>query len=327
MRIAVTGSIAIDHLMTFPGRFTDQLLADQLDKVSLSFLVDGMDVRQGGVAANIAYGLGVLGQDPVLVGGAGADFDGHRPRLKEHGVDTDAVLVSATRQTARFLCLTDQDMNQIAAFYPGAMAEAADIRLGAVAEAAGGLDLVLVSPNDPKAMTGHTQECRELGIPFAADPSQQLASLSREQTRGLVEGAAWLFTNEYEAALVRERTGWSERQVLERVGAWVTTLGAQGVRIARRDTGDEVVPAVPCAAPVDPTGVGDAFRAGFLAGLAQRLRPGAAARLGCALATTALGSTGPQEYTVTARDLSRALASRYGDAAAAEAGAVLERVR
>nr|QDG00818.1 putative adenosine kinase [Streptomyces griseus] len=289
--------------------------------------MDGMDVRRGGVAANIAYGLGVLGQGPVLVGGAGADFGDYRLRLKEHGVDTEAVLVSATRQTARFLCLTDQDMNQIAAFYPGAMSEAADIRLRAVAESVGGLDLVLVSPNDPGAMVTHTEECRELGIPFAADPSQQLASLSGQQTRGLVEGAAWLFTNEYEAALVRERTGWSEQQVLERVGAWVITLGAQGVRVARRGAEPEVVPAVPCAAPVDPTGVGDAFRAGFLAGLAQQLSTGAAARLGCALATTALGFTGPQEYAITSERLSQALASAYGGAAVVEAAPVLERMR
>ncbi|MFF8828534.1 carbohydrate kinase family protein [Streptomyces sp. NPDC015131] len=317
MRIAVTGSIATDHLMVFPGSFADQLLADSLDKISLSFLVDGLEVRRGGVAANIAYGLGGFGLAPVLVGAVGDDFAEYRVRLKEHGVDTDAVHVSTSRQTARFSCVTDRDMNQIAAFYAGAMSEARDIRIARVAEYAGGLDLVLVAPNDPEAMLRHTADCRDLGIPFAADPSQQLATLTGPQIVRLVRGARWLFTNEYEAALLLERTGWDRADVLREVGAWVTTLGADGVRVERDGETPLVVPAVPVRAAADPTGVGDAFRAGFLAATARGLPAEAAARLGCALATTVLETVGPQEYEVDPGALLAGIEAAYGAEAAA----------
>lgn len=170
MRIAVTGSIATDHLMVFPGRFADQLIADQLAHVSLSFLVDDLEVRRGGVAANIAFGLGSLGLDPLLVGAVGSDFATYEVWLKEHGVDTGAVRVSDERQTARFSCITDRDDNQIAAFYAGAMAEAREIDLTAEAARAGGVGFVLVAPDDPAAMLRHTAACRTLGVPFAADP-------------------------------------------------------------------------------------------------------------------------------------------------------------
>ncbi|MFG2833335.1 carbohydrate kinase family protein [Streptomyces sp. NPDC048434] len=316
MRIAVSGSIATDHLMAFPGRFTDQLLPDQLAKLSLSFLVDALDVRRGGAAANIAYGLGVLGLNPVLVGAVGDDFAEYRVWLKDHGVDTDVVHVSATRQTARFLSLTDRDLNQIAAFYAGAMTEARDLGIPQVVQHTGGLDLVLVSPNDPEAMLRHTAECRAAGIPFAADPSQQLASLDGAQVRELVDGARWLFTNEYEAALLLERTGWQRQDVLRRAGTWVTTLGADGVRIDRDGAEPCRVPAVPAGATADPTGAGDAFRAGFLAATSRGLQPAAAAQLGCALATAALRTTGPQEYDARPAGLLADLTTAYGPGAA-----------
>lgn len=157
MRIAVTGSIATDHLMAFPGRFSDQLIADQLENVSLSFLVEQLDIRRGGVAANIAIGLARLGLRPILVGAVGADFDGYRLWLERHGVDTKSVHVSQTRHTARFLCTTDRAQNQIASFYAGAMVEAREIELWAVADRTGGLDLVVIGPNDPEAMLSHTR--------------------------------------------------------------------------------------------------------------------------------------------------------------------------
>src|SRR4051794_13312558 len=168
MRVLVTGSIATDHLMSFPGRFADQLLPDQLDRISLSFLVEDLDVRRGGAAANIAFGLAVLGLHPVLVGAVGDDFADYRAWLDEHGVDTASVHVSETLHTARFVCTTDRDQCQIGSFYPGAMSEAREIALAPVAERVGGVDLVLVSPNDPVAMARHTEESRTLGIPFAA---------------------------------------------------------------------------------------------------------------------------------------------------------------
>lgn len=316
MRIAVTGSIATDHLMVYPGRFTEQLVPEQLEKVSLSFLADRLDVRWGGVAANIAVGLARLRFTPLLVGAAGTDFADHRRRLEADGVDTGLVLVSDHLHTARFVCTTDADQNQIATFYPGAMTQARFISLEPALRRLGGLDLVLIGADDPEAMVRHTEECRRLGVPFAADPSQQLARLDPDAVRTLVDGARYLFTNAYEAALLQRRTGWDRSDVLDRVGTWITTLGADGVVVARRGLPDLRVPAVPTERPLDPTGVGDAFRAGFLAGTAWGGPPQSAAQLGCALATVVLESTGTQQYEVSVADLTDRVAGAYGREAA-----------
>lgn len=315
MRTAITGSIATDHLMTFPGRFAEQLLPDQLDRVSLSFLVDGLVVRRGGVAANICYGMAQLGARPLLVGAVGTDFDGYRGWLEAHGVDTSGVLVSSSAHTARFVCTTDRDQNQIASFYPGAMSEARNIQLAGLHGSGGGIDLVLVGPNDPAAMLRHTDECRSLGITFAADPGQQLTSLDGAQIASLVEGAAYLFTNEYERALLLDKTGWSEEELLARVGVSLTTLGAAGVVIESAAGQLAKVPAATEAAKADPTGVGDAFRAGYLSGLAWRLDHTSAAQVGCLLAAIVLESVGTQEYEVDARQFLSRLAADYGPAA------------
>ncbi|MFD6169475.1 carbohydrate kinase family protein [Streptomyces coeruleorubidus] len=317
MRIAVTGSIATDHLMSFPGSFTDQLLADRLDRVSLSFLADRLEIRRGGVAANISFGLGLLGMRPVLVGAVGGDFEPYRIWLKQHGVDTDSVLVSAEQHTARFVCTTDRMQNQIATFYAGAMAEARRIDLRTVVERVGRLGLVMVSPDDPAAMLRHTRACRSLGIPFASDPSQQLARLSRNDVLELIDGARWLFTNEYEAALLQDRTGLTASEILRRVGCWVTTHGAAGVRIRREGRQALAVPAVEVAGVVDPTGVGDAFRAGFLAGAAWGVPEKCAAQLGCVLAATVLDYVGTQEYRLYRDALLARLRSTYGVGCAA----------
>ncbi|WP_042409723.1 carbohydrate kinase family protein [Streptacidiphilus carbonis] len=320
MRIATTGSIATDHLFVFPGRFTEQFVADRQEHVSLSFLADTMEVRRGGVAANIALGLGRLGLSPVLVGAVGTDFAEYQVWLKEQGVDTDSVLVSEHQQTARFVCTTDAAQNQIATFYSGAMAEARRIDLGAVADRVGGLDLVLVSPNDPEAMLRHTRDSRRLGIPFAADPSQQLPRLDRDEVRELIDGSAMLFANEYESVLLQERSGWTEQQVLGRTGAWITTRGAAGARIQQVGVPTVEVDAVPAARVADPTGGGDAFRAGYLAALADGLGPERCAQLGCALAAVVLETVGTQEYLLDHDDLSARLRAAYGPEAAAETG-------
>jgi adenosine kinase len=191
MQIAVTGSIATDHLMQFPGRFTDSLVDGKLETVSLSFLADQLDIHRGGVAANISFTLGRLGMTPILVGAVGADFDvDYRPWLEQHGVDTKSVYVSSTHHTARFVCTTDQAQNQIATFYAGAMMEAGRIELKPIEDRVGRLDLVVIAPNDPAAMLAHTDECRANGYPFAADVSQQLALMEGEEQGAL--GAAML---------------------------------------------------------------------------------------------------------------------------------------
>ena len=319
MRIAVTGSIATDHLMTFPGKFSDQLIADKLDKVSLSFLVDELAIRRGGVAANIAFGLGVLGLRPLLVGAVGADFEDYRHWLEDHGVRTAGVRESLLRHTARFVCTTDVDGNQIGSFYAGAMAEDADIRIAPLAEEHGGIDLVLIGAGDPGAMVAHTAECREAGLKFVADPSQQLARiLGDEQVRALVDGADYLFGNEYEEALIERKSGWGSAEMLARVGVRITTLGPDGARIDQHGQAPVTVPAVPDAKPVDPTGSGDAFRSGFLAAIAWGLSLERAAQLGNLLAVHALEATGPQEYNLKPGPLADRFAAAYGDTAAAE---------
>jgi adenosine kinase len=314
MRIAVSGSIATDHLMTYAGRFAEQLLPDQLASISVSFLVDDLDVRRGGVAANICFGLGNLGLSPLMVGAVGADFGEYRDWLERHGVDTSGVRVSETRHTARFVCTTDTDQNQIASFYPGAMAESAQIDLGTL----GQLDLVLISPNAPDAMVAHAAYCRDNGVPFAADPSQQLASLDSAAIMTLLDGAQILFCNAYEAALLESKTGMSAEQVLAAVGTRVTTHGADGVLIEQNGQDELRVGVVPADKIVDPTGVGDAFRAGFLAGRSWDLSLERGAQLGSLLATRCLESLGPQEYTLDAAAARSKLATAYGEDAAAE---------
>ena len=314
MRITVTGSIATDYLMTFPGRFAEQLVADQLDRVSLSFLVDELEVRRGGVAANIAFGLGQLGLTPLLVGAVGQDFDtDYRAWLRRHGVDCSGVHVSELKHTARFLCTTDLDQNQMASFYTGAMEEARFIELAPIADRVGGLDLVVISPNDPEAMLRHTDECRQLGWAFMADPGQQLARMDGPQVRRLIDGAAYLITNDYERTLLETKTGWESDEILGRVGVRITTRGPKGCLIERRDGSSFEVPAAPEQRREDPTGVGDAFRAGFLAGLAWRLPLRRSAEVGSLVATFVLEHIGTQEYELVSEVFVERLREVFGD--------------
>jgi adenosine kinase len=322
MRIAVTGSIATDHLMTFKGRFTDSFIAGHLERVSLSFLADGLTVHRGGVGANIALGLARVGLSPVLVGAAGFDFAEYRSELERAGVDCSGVHVSATQYTARFVCTTDTEQNQIATFYPGAMSEARGISLTSL----GRFDFTLIGADDPEAMLRHTDACRDSGFPFAADPSQQLARLEGTTIRKLVDGAAYLFTNAYERVLLCEKTGWSERDVLDHVGHWITTFGRDGAQIERLGDPTVRIPVVPAVQEVDPTGVGDGFRVGVLAGLAWNLPLERAAQVGCAVATRVLGVSGPQDYSLDRGGLLEDLGRVYGVAAATDVEPHLLRV-
>lgn len=314
--IAVTGSIATDHLMRFPGRFAEQLLAEHLQKVSLSFLVDDLVLKRGGVAGNMAYAIGILGGDATLVGAVGSDFDDYRQWLESSGVDTAHVLVSDSAYTARFVCTTDEDMAQIASFYPGAMSEARNISLENVVSQTGTPDLVIIGANDPDAMFLHTEECRKLGLAFAADPSQQLARLNREEIRRLIDGATYLFTNDYEWDLLLQKSGWSEAEVMNQIGLRVTTLGPKGVDLVGSDGTFVHVGVVPETHQSDPTGIGDAFRAGFLTGRSAGLSLERSAQLASMVATLVLEAPGPQEWTW---DKAAALV-RIGEAYGAEAG-------
>lgn len=323
MTIAVTGSIATDHLMKFPGKFSEQLLPEHLQKVSLSFLVDDLVIHRGGVAGNMAFAIGVLGGDAALIGAVGKDFDDYRGWLTDHGVNTDNVLVSESAYTARFVCTTDEAMAQIASFYPGAMSEARNIDLAEVVKRSGTPELVIVGANDPDAMFRHTEECRALGLAFAADPSQQLARLDGEQIRSLIEGATYLFTNDYEWDLLLQKSGLSEAQVMSQITLRVTTLGEKGVDIVGSDGTFVHVGIVPETHQADPTGIGDAFRAGFLTGRAAGLSLERSAQLASMVATLVLEATGPQEWSWDRDAAVKRLTDAYGAEAGADIGAAI----
>src|SRR3954451_7822634 len=316
MSVVVTGSIATDHLMTFPGRFAEQFVEGQMENVSLSFLVDDLVQHRGGAGANMAYGLGLLGLKLVLVGAVGSDFADYEAWLNRHGMDTGSVRWSELKHTSRFVCTTDTANNQIASFYSGAMSEASEIELAPVAKRVGSLDLVVIGPNDPTAMVRHTQECRQAGYAFAADPSQQLAWADGEMIRNLVDGADLLFTNEYESHLLQQKTGWDVDEVLSRVGTWITTRAAEGILVRQADADPISVIAVPETKPVEPTGGGDALRAGFIAGRMWGLSMERATQLGSAVATAAVEVIGTQEYDLPKGGFLARFAEAFGADAA-----------
>jgi len=316
MRVGVAGSVGRDHLMTFPGKFTDSLVAGSLDKVSLSFLVDGLDIRRGGCAANIAFGMGVLGLNPILIAAVGKDFVDYGAWLTRHGVDTSHVLVSETLNTALYMVTTDTELNQIASFFPGAMSEARDIELQPIMDKTGTLDLLVISPDDPEAMLRHSEIARDQKIPFAADPSQQMARMEGAEIRRLIEGASYLFLNEYELALASQKTGWSDAEILDQVEVRVVTLGSQGAKVEEKGK-DTIVVGVPQEiAKIDPTGVGDSFRSGFIAGLAWGLNHERCAQLGSMLATYVIETKGTQEYRFTREEFISRFQEAYGESAA-----------
>jgi adenosine kinase len=318
MKIGVAGSVGLDHLMTFSGKFTDSFVAGSLEKVSLSFLVDSLDVRRGGCAANICYGMGVLGLNPVLIAAVGKDWADYEAWLSRHGVDTSHALVSTTLYTAHFMVTTDDDLNQIASFFPGAMSEARNIELAPIMEKTGRFDMVVISPDDPEAMLHHSDVCRSEGIAFAADPSQQMARMSGEEIKLLIDGASYLFLNEYELALAIQKTGWSDREILEHVKIRVVTLGSKGAKVESA-AGEFVQVGVPQEkSKTDPTGVGDSFRSGFIAGLAWGLSHERCAQLGSLIATYVIETMGTQEYRFTSAEFLARFEGAYGADAAAE---------
>lgn len=324
MSLLIAGSIATDHLMTFQGKFEDSLVVEQLDKLSVSFLVEDLEIRRGGIAPNICFGLGQLGLRPTLVGAAGEDFADYRSWLERHGVDCDSVHISESKHTARFVCTTDTTMAQFASFYPGAMSEARLIELGPIVDRVGQPDYVLIGADDPEGMLRHTDECRQRGYRFIADPSQQLAFGEGDLIRQLIEGATILFSNEYESHLIQSKTGWSAEDILDRVGTQVITLGANGVRIVGCDQETVEVAAAKGVHAVEPTGVGDAFRAGFLAAVDWGLSHERAAQVGCTLAAYVVETVGTQEYTFTPEQFRARVEDSYGSDAAAEIGSYLK---
>ena len=294
MKIAITGSVAYDYIMSYPGEFKEMLIADQLDKISVSFLVDSMSRHRGGVATNIAYTLALLGETPILVAAAGNDFTEFGNTLSDVGVDLSGVVVQNDVHTASFFVTTDRDNNQIATFYAGAMARAGEVTLAGVLKDP--VDLVVISPNDPVAMDQYVSECNAGGTPYLYDPSQQVARTDGETLKRGVSGATMLIVNEYEYSALQNKTGLTHENMAAMVETIIVTFGEQGAMIYTQD-GETQIPAVSPDNIVDPTGVGDAFRSGLLKGIANDWPLELSAKVGALAATYVLEQLGTQNHS------------------------------
>ena len=308
MNIVVTGSIAYDYLMSFPGKFTEHFLAEHMNRISLSFLVDTMDKRRGGCAPNIAYTLALLGGRPLLMATAGEDFGDYRQWLDSTGVDTSQVRQIPGKFCASFFCSTDVDNNQIASFYTGAMADAGQLSFRSVKDCG----LAIIAPNDPRAMVQYAEECRVLGIPFIFDPGQQCARMEGSELREGITGATIVIVNDYELELLRQKTGMSESDILVVAKTLIVTRGEHGSSIITAD-GQVNVPAVTPARIVDPTGVGDAFRGGLMRGIALGLSYEDSARMGSVAATYALEHMGGLSHAYTWDEFKARYREHFGE--------------
>lgn len=295
MDIIITGSIAYDYLMTFPGYFRDHLLPDKLDQISLSLLVDSMVRQRGGIAPNIAYTLALLGERPQVMATVGNDFVEYRAFLENVGVDTSLIKVIPGDFTASCFINTDLDNAQLVSFYPGAMSKAGELTFLDLETLP---DLVVISPNSPEAMIQYPAECQELGVPYLYDPSQQIPRMNGQELRKGVEGADSLMVNDYELGMIQNQTGMSETGIRKNLRFMVVTRGAEGATIYVQ--GQEFhTPVVPPKEIVDPTGVGDAFRGGFLTGLSRGFDWEICGKMGALAATYCLESKGTQEHHFT----------------------------
>lgn len=310
MDIVVTGSVAFDYLMTFPGYFQEQILPDRLESISLSFLVDSMVRERGGIAPNIAYNLALLGERPRILASVGEDFADYRSWLENKGIDTRAMKVIPGEFTASFFATTDRANAQIASFYPGAMAQAASLSLAELGKPAP--DLVIISPNDPAAMEKYIREAVQLGIPYLYDPSQQVLRFEGDDLKQGISTAYALFVNDYEYGLIQKKTGLSETDLLELVRLMVVTRGENGSTIFA-DGDMYQVPIIPPNQIVDPTGVGDAFRGGFIAGWSHSLDWETCGMMGAMAATYCLEQKGTQNHTYTAVEYVTRLRTYYND--------------
>lgn len=309
MDILLTGSVAYDYLMTFPGLFKEQILPERLSSISLSFLVDSMSKQRGGVAPNIAYGMALLGEKPRVMATVGEDFGDYRTWLDSKGVDTSLMKVVPGLFTASFFATTDQASAQIASFYPGAMGVAATQSLKDLSSKP---ELVVVSPNAPDAMMKFCSESRELDIPYLYDPGQQVLRLEGNELARDMEGASFLFCNDYEFGLISKKTGWSLDQILDHVKVLVITRGKDGADLYVG--GDSVhIPTVPENEIVDPTGVGDAFRGGFLVGYSQGFDWKLCGEIGSLAAVYCLEQRGPQSHAYTKKEFVERFRKHFND--------------
>ena len=308
MKIIITGSIAYDYLMSFPGKFTEHILPEHLARLSVSFLVDTMEKRRGGCAPNIAYTLALLGERPFLMATAGEDFGDYRQWLDAAGIDTSLVKQIPGKFTASFFCSTDEVNNQIASFYTGSMANAAELSFRTVADCG----LAIIAPNDPAAMVQYAEECRTIGIPYIFDPGQQCARMSGDELAEGASGATIVICNDYEFELFGQKTGMREADVLARASALIVTRGEHGCSVYTSGGVRVDVSAVAPHRIVDPTGVGDAFRGGLMKGLALGLPYESCARFGSVAAAYALEHLGGQSHAYTWSEFQTRYEAHFG---------------
>jgi adenosine kinase len=309
MDILLTGSVAYDYLMTFPGLFKEQILPERLEKISLSFLVDSMSRQRGGIAPNIAYTMALLGEHPRIMATVGEDFTDYRAFLEDAGVDTDLMEVIPGLFTASFFATTDQSNAQLASFYPGAMGVAAK---QSVLQVKPRPELVIVSPNAPEAMTKFAEECRQSAIPYLYDPSQQILRLEGNELARDMDGAQFLFVNDYEFGLISKKTGWDLMEMLQHVKVLVVTRGKDGADLYT-NAEQIFIPTVPENCIVDPTGVGDAFRGGFLVGYAHSFEWKLCGEIGSLAAVYCLEKKGPQNHIYTRAEFIQRFREHFDD--------------
>ena len=312
MSVLITGSIAYDYIMVFPGYFKEHILPEKIENISVSFLVDSMKRQRGGVATNIAYNLALLGERPRIMATVGQDFAEYREWLEANGVDTSAIVAIPDDYTASFFVSTDHQQNQIAMFYTGAMAHAH--KLSFKEHARGDkIDLVVISPNDPRAMVQYARECKELGLPYIYDPSQQIIRLSGEELAQGVSGSLMTIVNEYEFEMLKNKTGWSNAKVAAETQVLIVTCGEKGSEI---HLGAQVtcIPAVPAQRQADPTGVGDAYRAGIIKGYLKNLPWQTTGRMGALAATYVLEEHGTQNHRYTYAEFAARYQQHFGEA-------------
>jgi adenosine kinase len=319
VRIVVTGSLAYDYIMNFPGDFKDHILPDKAHMLTVSFLVDSMRQMRGGVAGNIAYSLALLGERPLVVATAGKDFGEYREWMERRGVDASGVVEVEDDFTASCFINTDEANNQLVAFYPGAMARAKELSLENLG--LGVDDLVVISPTDPEAMTRYADECRALGVPFLFDPGKQTPRLSGEQILAGLEGASVLISNDYEFAMMARKTGRAEADLISAAPLTVVTRGKQGSTIYSAETNGQglEVPIAPITGVVDPTGAGDAYLAGLVFGLARRFPLEVVGRVAALTAAYAIEQRGCQEHHFTPAEFAERYAGAFGSSPEIEA--------
>jgi adenosine kinase len=311
MSIVVTGSVAFDNIMNFPGFFKDHILPDKVHMLSVSFLLETMQRMHGGAAANIAYNLALLSERPSLLAAVGDDFDDYRKWLEQAGVDTSPIQVIAGEYTATAFITTDKDDNQITGFYPGAMREAGKVLSIADIDAAT-IDLVVISPDDPEAMAGYPGECRDLGVPFIFSPGQQIVSLDEEQLMNGIKGAQCLIGNDYEMEMIAAKIGRPPSELLGLADVVITTFGDKGSKILTGD-GEVDIPAARVPQVADPTGAGDAYVAGVAFGLLSNQRPESYGRIASLVAAHAVEHYGTQSHSFTTEEFDATFASHFGE--------------